>query len=162
MTQQDQSLSNPLHEAFQIFSQGAPEITSTTLEMVLRGLGHHPSEKDIVELIREVDEDNSNTVNLDEFCNMMTKMLQDSDSEEQVKEAFRLLSIHCNNNPSSGEGMVGEGDSYIRNEDLRRALSTLGEMSQLDIDALLMVADDEKEGVVHFDRFVKRMISGEN
>ena len=46
-------------------------------------------------MIDDVDEDGSGTIDFPEFLAMMAKKLQESDLEEDIREAFRVFDINC-------------------------------------------------------------------
>ena len=58
--------------AFKVFDrEGSGEITIEDLEKVLANLGDKMSRQEVVEMIREADQDDSGTIDQDEFVRMM-------------------------------------------------------------------------------------------
>jgi calmodulin len=88
-------------EAFSLFDRdGDGKITSKELGTVMRSLGQNPTEQEISDMINEVDTDNNGTIDFPEFLTMMAKKMKDTDTEEEIKEAFkvlfpRFLSVRC-------------------------------------------------------------------
>jgi calmodulin len=52
-------------------------------------LGQNPTEAELQDMINEVDQDGSGTIDFPEFLTLMARKMQDSDSEEEIKEAER-------------------------------------------------------------------------
>ena len=86
--------------AFDIFVEDSTDGTITTKELgkVFRMLGQNPTEQELQEMVEEVDEDGSGTIDFDEFCQMMSKQLAaealesiPERPEKELAEAFRIL-----------------------------------------------------------------------
>ncbi|KAL0334441.1 UNVERIFIED_CONTAM: Calmodulin [Sesamum angustifolium] len=66
-------------------------ITTKELGTVMRSLGQNPTEAELQDMINEVDADGNGTIDFPEFLNLMARKMKDTDSEEELKEAFRVL-----------------------------------------------------------------------
>ena len=79
-------------EAFQIFDKdGDGSITTKELGTVMRSLGQNPSDDKIRQMIIDVDEDNSETIDTKEFLGLMAKKMKENDSEDELIEAFKMF-----------------------------------------------------------------------
>ena len=79
-------------EAFQIFDKdGDGSITTKELGTVMRSLGQNPSDDEIRQMIIDVDEDNSETIDFKEFLGLMAKKMKENDSEDELIEAFKMF-----------------------------------------------------------------------
>merc|ERR1711918_336738 len=79
-------------EAFSLFDKdGDGTITTKELGTVMRSLGQNPTEAELQDMINEVDADGSGTIDFPEFLNLMAKKMKDTDSEEEIKEAFKVF-----------------------------------------------------------------------
>ena len=79
-------------EAFQIFDEdGDGSITTKELGTVMRSLGQNPSDDKIRQMIIDVDEDNSETIDFKEFLGLMAKKMKENDSEDELIEAFKMF-----------------------------------------------------------------------
>jgi calmodulin len=81
----------PLAEAFSLFDKdGDGSITTKELGTVMRSLGQTPTEAGLQEMIKEVDANGDGTIDFPEFLNLMAKKMQDTDTEDDLKEAFKV------------------------------------------------------------------------
>ena len=58
----------------------------------MRSLGQNPTEAELQDMINEVDADGNGTIDFPEFLTMMARKMKDTDSEEEIKEAFKVIS----------------------------------------------------------------------
>src|SRR6185503_7272259 len=78
-------------EAFSLFDKdGDGSITTKELGTVMRSLGQTPTEAGLQEMIKEVDANGDGTIDFPEFLNLMAKKMQDTDTEDDLKEAFKV------------------------------------------------------------------------
>ncbi len=59
--------------------------------IVLRTLGQNPTETEVQDMINEVDEDGSGSIDFEEFLEMMAKKVDLDDEEEDLRLAFKVL-----------------------------------------------------------------------
>ena len=57
----------------------------------MRSLGQNPTEAELQDMINEVDADGNGTIDFPEFLTMMARKMRDTDSEEEIKEAFKVF-----------------------------------------------------------------------
>lgn len=79
----------------------------------MRSLGQSPTEAHLQEMVNEVDVDGSGTIDFAEFLSLMARKLKDTDTEEEVKEAFAVFDK--------------DNDGKITAEELRTVMQKLGE-----------------------------------
>ena len=70
---------------------GDGSVTTKELGTVMRSLGQNPTQAEIEDMINEVDADGNGNIDFPEFLAMMAKKMKDVDSEEEIKEAFRVF-----------------------------------------------------------------------
>lgn len=133
-------------EAFSLFDRnGDGTITTTELGTVMRSLGQNPTETELRDMINEVDEDGSGTVEFDEFLKMMAKKLKDSDAMEELREAFRVFDK--------------DGNGFISSSELRHVMNMLGEkLSDYEVSEMVKEADLDGDGMVNYEEFVAMMV----
>uniref|UniRef100_A0A7I4ASK6 EF-hand domain-containing protein n=1 Tax=Physcomitrium patens TaxID=3218 RepID=A0A7I4ASK6_PHYPA len=91
-------------EAFSLFDKdGDGSITTKELGTVMRSLGQNPTEAELQDMINEVDADGNGTIDFPEFLNLMARKMKDTDSEEELKEAFKVFDKDQNGFISAAE-----------------------------------------------------------
>ena len=79
-------------EAFSLFDKdGDGTITTEELGTVMRSLGQNPSEAELQDMINEGDADGDGTIDFSEFLAMMALKVKDSDTEQEIRAAFRVF-----------------------------------------------------------------------
>ncbi|GFP91859.1 calmodulin-3 [Phtheirospermum japonicum] len=92
---------------------GAGYITTKELVTVMRSLGQNPTEAELQDMINEVDADGNGKIDFPEFLNLMAGKMKDTEDEDELKEAFRVLDkepinhlgIALGNNPEKGKNI---------------------------------------------------------
>ena len=57
----------------------------------MRSLGQNPTDAELHEMVNEVDSDGNGTIDFPEFISMMSKRVHDMDSEDEIKQAFKVF-----------------------------------------------------------------------
>ncbi|XP_043936338.1 troponin C, slow skeletal and cardiac muscles-like [Protopterus annectens] len=140
---------NEFRAAFDIFVQDAEDgcISTKELGKVMRMLGQNPTPEELQEMIDEVDEDGSGTVDFDEFLVMMVRCMKEDNkgkSEEELAELFRMFDKN--------------GDGYIDLEELKLMLESTEEcITEDDIEELMRDGDKNNDGKIDYDEFLEFM-----
>ncbi|KAK4361666.1 hypothetical protein RND71_020618 [Anisodus tanguticus] len=145
----DDQLVDEFKEAISLFDKGGDGcITIEELETVIRSLDQNPTEEELCHMISEVDADHDNgTMEFTEFLNLISKKMKETDSEEELKEAFKVFDKDQN--------------GYISSNDLRHVMINLGEkLTDEEAEQMIKEADLDGDGQVNFDEFVKMMTLG--
>ena len=83
-------------EAFSLFDKdGDGTITTKELGTVMRSLGQNPTEAELQDMINEVDADGNGTIDFPEFLSLMARKMKDTDTEEELIEAFKVWPERC-------------------------------------------------------------------
>nr|BAQ56021.1 yellow cameleon X 2.60 [synthetic construct] len=132
-------------EAFSLFDKdGDGTITTKELGTVMRSLGQNPTEAELQDMINEVDADGDGTIYFPEFLTMMARKMKYTDSEEEIREAFRVFDK--------------DGNGYISAAELRHVMTNLGEkLTDEEVDEMIRVADIDGDGQVNYEEFVQMM-----
>uniref|UniRef100_V5HR66 Putative calmodulin-b n=1 Tax=Ixodes ricinus TaxID=34613 RepID=V5HR66_IXORI len=88
-----------------------------------------------------VDTDGNGTIEFGEFLFMMSKKMKETDSEEELREAFRVFDKN--------------GDGFISASELRHVMTNLGEkLTDEEVEDMIKEADLDGDGLVNYDEFV--------
>ncbi|KAM5556195.1 calmodulin [Rosa sericea] len=134
-------------EAFSLFDKdGDGSITTKELGTVMRSLGQNPTEEELQDMINQVDADGSGTIECQEFLDLMAKKIKGTDSDEQLKEAFRVFDKDQN--------------GFISAAELRHVLTNLGEkLTDEELGEMVREADLDRDGQINYEEFVKVMVA---
>jgi calmodulin len=120
------------------------KISTKELGSIMRNLGQNPTEKELLEMIAEVDQDQSGTIEFNEFISMIVKRMKDKSLEEEVKEAFKIFDKDRNNSITTFE--------------FREVIKGLPiEVSDDEINEMVLEADQDGDGDINCVEFVKMM-----
>jgi calmodulin len=118
---------------------------------VMRSLGQNPSESELQDMINEVDADNNGTIDFPgrdlwaptstptltrlctEFLTMMARKMKDTDSEEEIREAFKVFDR--------------DNNGFISAAELRHVMTSIGEkLTDDEVDEMIREADQDGDG----------------
>ena len=78
------------------------------------------------------------TIDFPEFLTMMSKKMKDVDSEEEIREAFRVFDK--------------DGNGFISSAELRHVMTNLGEkLTDEEVDEMIREADIDGDGQVNYE-----------
>jgi calmodulin len=132
-------------EAFELFDKdGDGRVTARELGVVMRSLGHEPTEEELRDMVNEIDIDGNGTIELEEFVKMMSKKVQTDENEKELREAFQVFDK--------------DQDGFISPYELRFVMQNLGErLTEEEVVEMIREADLDGDGKVNFTEFVYMM-----
>ncbi|CAB4057555.1 CALM [Lepeophtheirus salmonis] len=82
---------NEFKEVFKLFDKDEDGVlTFSELNIVMKSLGQRPKEEELLKMVRDVSEDPIyDTIEFNEFLQMMSKQQKYGLDEESIKEAFK-------------------------------------------------------------------------
>ncbi len=84
-------------------------------------------------MINEVDADGNGTIDFPEFLTLMARKIKDTDTEEELREAFKVFDR--------------DGNQLISAAELRQVMTTLGEkLTDEEVDEMIREADIDGDG----------------
>ena len=93
----------------------------------------------------QVDADGNGTIDFPEFLTMMARKMKDTDSAEEIKEAFKVFDK--------------DGNGFISAAELRHIMTNLGEkLTDEEVDEMIREADVDGDGQINYDEFVDMMM----
>lgn len=136
------------HEAFNVFDRDSDgELSGKEISTVMRSIGYNPSQIEIQNLMNKADLNQDGSVNFDEFCKLMVMQIADTETEEEIIDAFRAFDK--------------EGNGKITVNELIHIMKNLGEpMAQEDIDDMISQSGADKDGNIDYQEFVHRIMNG--
>ncbi|XP_037050204.1 calmodulin-A-like [Bradysia coprophila] len=132
-------------EAFSLFDKnGNGSISTKELGTVMRSLGQNPTDAELQDMINEVDADGNGTIEFPEFVTMMAHKMRDMDSEEEIREAFKVFDR--------------DGKGFITAVELRHVMTSLGEkLTDEEVDEMIRSVDVDGDGQINYEEFVTMM-----
>lgn len=112
----------------------------------MRSLGKNPTEAELQDMMNEVDTNGNGTIDFPEFLNLMAQKMRDTDSVEELTEAFLVFDKDQN--------------GFISAAELRHVMSNLGEkLTGGVVDEMIREADADGDGQIDYQEFVKVMMA---
>lgn len=145
MDQLSQEQIDEFKEAFKLFDRdGDGTVDVDELGTVMKSLGQEPTEQEIRDMISEVDNDGSGSIEFPEFLQLMAKKMNDTDTEQEIKDAFKVFDEHAR--------------GYITVDELKDIMSTLGEkLTDEETEEMIKYSHVDEEGHINYVEFVQLM-----
>ena len=96
-------------------------------------------------MIAEIDTDQSGSIEFSEFLQLMRRRMRDTDTEEEMVEAFKVFDR--------------DSDGLISLQELKLVMRQIGENLTDQVCAEIIAAGDrDNDGKLNFDEFIRMMI----
>nr|KJB30044.1 hypothetical protein B456_005G128600 [Gossypium raimondii] len=136
-------------KVFQMFDKnGDGRISKEELNDSLKKLGIFIPDDELTQMIKKIDVNGDNYVDIEEFRELYQSFMNDKDEEEDILEAFKVFDQN--------------GDGYISVDELMSILASLGLKQGKTIEdckKMIMKVDVDGDGRVNFLEF-KQMMKG--
>ena len=97
-------------------------------------------------MINKADADGKGTIKFPEFLSPMARKMKDTDTEEELIEAFKVFDR--------------DGNGFISAAELRHVMTNLGEkLTDEEVDEMIREADVDGDGQINYEEFVKMMMA---
>ena len=125
---------------------GDDHISTTELGTLIRSLGMYPTNCEVQAMLDMVDADRSGTVSKEDFLKLMATQVTRVETEDDVRDAFRLFDK--------------TSDNFISAAELRHILTNLGEkLTEDQVDELIADADVDGDHQINYDELIKMMMA---
>ncbi len=132
--------------AFEVFDKNHDGVINIKeLGSILRNLGQNPTEKQMHEMILEVDTDGSGTIDFKEFIGLIIRKTKESDLDDEIKDAFGVFDK--------------DGNKIITSHEMRGVMSRIKVISEEDIEEMIGEADIDGDGQIDYEEFIRMMNS---
>ena len=122
------------------------KISAKELENAMQSMGQTPTGEEINEMMREVDLNQDGKIDFDEFMSLMIKSSPDTQTEEEVINAFRVFDK--------------EGNGLISSAELKHIMMNIGDkMTEKEADEMVNEADIDEDGMINYEEFVRMMMA---
>merc|ERR1711915_15379 len=110
------------------------------LGTVMRSLGQNITQAELQDLISEV-EANNRTIDFPEFLTMMARKMKDNNSEEEIRNAFRVFDE--------------DDKGFISVSEFRHFMTKLGErLTPEEVDDFIKEANIDEKGAINYNQLV--------
>ncbi|KAF8024496.1 hypothetical protein BT93_F1618 [Corymbia citriodora subsp. variegata] len=121
-------------------------ITIKELATAIKSLDLNPTEEELQSMINEVDTNGSGTIEFGEFLNLMARKIKETETEEELKEAFKVIDK--------------DQDGYISPNELKRVMIKLGEkLTEEELEEMMREADLDGDGQINYEEFIRMMLA---
>ena len=122
------------------------KISGKELQNAMISMGQNPTEEEINEMMNEVDLNRDGKIDFDEFMILMSKSSPDTQTEDEVINAFRVFDK--------------EGNGLISSVELKHIMMSIGDkMTEEEADEMVNEADIDEDGMINYEEFVRMMMA---
>ncbi len=134
-------------EAFEVYDKDRDGfLTLKELSQVLRSINSDFTQSQIESIVAEADTSGTGKLNLNDFISLMASKYRESETDEEVINAFRVFD-------KDGTGVVAANE-------LRHIMTTLGDkLTDEEVDEMIREADINGDGFIYYEDFVRTMMA---
>jgi len=153
-----------IREIFTLFDKDADGYVSTQdLGTIIRGLNMNPSQREVEEMVRDVDPSATGTFNQNALCSLIARRPRKDYSLEEIVEALKICSGASNDGREGDESKGGALKMSV--DDFYNAMETMGkstgdDLSKSDIEAIIKDCNlSNNENAIVLEDFAKYLLS---
>eukprot|EP00933_Yihiella_yeosuensis_P040208 TRINITY_DN3444_c2_g1_i1.p1 TRINITY_DN3444_c2_g1~~TRINITY_DN3444_c2_g1_i1.p1 ORF type:complete len:157 (-),score=49.13 TRINITY_DN3444_c2_g1_i1:236-706(-) len=130
---------------FTLFDQDQDKMLSLTeLGALMGSLGQNLQEAELKQMVSAYECDLDHRIDFASFLSLMARKIKETDTEEELIEAFKVFDRDC--------------DGFISAGELRTSMMGLGEQLQdREVDEMIREADQDGDNQINYDEFVTMM-----
>merc|ERR1740138_1752945 len=116
------------------------------LGILMNSLGQNPTEAELRKMMSGTEMDENGRIDFIEFLSLMSRKMMDTDTDEELIEAFKVFD--------------DDGDGFISAWEMKKSMDHLGEaVSAEEVDEMIREADFDGDGQINYDEFVRMMMA---
>ena len=97
-------------------------------------------------MINEVDIDGNGTIDFKEFLGLMARKMRDTDTQEELIEAFKIFDR--------------DGNGLISANELQHVMTSLGEnVTEEEVEEMIKESDLDGDGYINYEEFVRMIVN---
>mmetsp|Transcript_11532 Transcript_11532/g.21819 ORF Transcript_11532/g.21819 Transcript_11532/m.21819 type:complete len:150 (+) Transcript_11532:61-510(+) len=134
------------YETFKLFDEDRDDkLSLKEFGTLLSSLGQNPTEQELQDWIGG-DGEHDTRIDFHTFLSLMSRKLKETDTEEELIEAFKVFDR--------------DRDGFISAGELRTSMMNLGEkLNDTEVDEMIREADLDGDGFINYDEFVRMMMA---
>ncbi|CAL1138915.1 unnamed protein product [Cladocopium goreaui] len=131
------------YDTFKLFDEDRDgKLSLKEFGTLLSSLGQNPTEQELQEWIGGDGEHDTTRIDFQSFLSLMSRKLKETDTEEELIEAFKVFDR--------------DRDGFISGGELRASMTNLGErLNDTEVDEMIHEADLDGDGLINYDEFVR-------
>eukprot|EP00435_Cladocopium_sp_Y103_P020388 s3188_g5.t1 len=135
------------YDTFKLFDEDKDDrLSLKEFGTLLSSLGQNPTEQELQEWIGGDGEHDASRIDFHTFLSLMSRKLKETDTEEELIEAFKVFDR--------------DRDGFISGGELRASMTNLGErLNDTEVDEMIREADQDGDGLINYDEFVRMMMA---
>ena len=111
----------------------------------MKQLGQNPSDAELTEMIKSVDDNGDNEIDFEEFLILMKSRIGERDPEKELKDAFAVFD--------------SDGSGFIDRSELKKLMANLGQaLTDGELDDMMDEVDTNGDGEISFEEFKAMMV----
>ena len=92
-------------------------------------------------MLNEVDTDGNGSISFDEFLALMARKMKDTDTDEEMVEAFKVFDR--------------DGNGLIQKDELKKVMEIMGEeVTNEEIEEMMVIADPDGDSAINYEKFL--------
>ena len=131
-----------LKYAFDLYEKNSEngKVDTNELDKLLRSLGEEPNEAELKKIIKDLELDGQGTMEFPDFLKMMAKRMKDKDSDQELREAFRVFDEN--------------GTGFVSGSDLTYILVDVMGIKADEVKDMMKEVKASKDGQINYEEFI--------
>ncbi|XP_071160615.1 calmodulin-like [Mytilus edulis] len=120
------------------------KLSSNDLGLLMRTFNQSPTEAELQDIIKEIDQKGNEGIDYEEFLELMSDAMRQQCTDDDYREVFNVYDK--------------DGNGIITSDEFRAAMNSMGEnLSKAEAEEMIMEADSDGDGQIDLTEFIKMM-----